>query len=250
MTAPKTTPGRARAPVLAPGVRPREVLAWSMYDFANSGYTTVVITAVFNAYFVAVVAGNVPWATLAWTLTLAVSYAAVMVTAPVVGADADRHAAKKRLLVLTTLGCVACTAALAAAGPGELALACALVVASNFFFSTGENLIAAFLPELASSSVRQISIETAQSNLDCSVLADLPDKKIILGVINLGDMEVETPEVIAGRIRRALPFVSAERVIVAPDCGMKYLTREAAFGKLKSLAEGAALASRQLWGRS
>jgi UMF1 family MFS transporter len=149
MTAPKTTPARARAPVLAAGVRPREVLAWSMYDFANSGYTTVVITAVFNAYFVAVVAGNAPWATLAWTLTLAVSYAAVMVTAPLVGAYADRHAAKKRLLVLTTLGCVACTAALAAAGPGELALACALVVASNFFFSTGENLIAAFLPELA-----------------------------------------------------------------------------------------------------
>jgi UMF1 family MFS transporter len=120
-----------------------------MYDFANSGYTTVVITAVFNAYFVAVVAAQAPWATLAWTLTLAVSYAAVMVTAPVVGAYADRHAAKKRLLVLTTLGCVACTAALAAAGPGGLALACVLVAASNFFFSTGENLIAAFLPELA-----------------------------------------------------------------------------------------------------
>jgi UMF1 family MFS transporter len=149
MTALKTTPTTARAPLLAPGVRPREVVAWAMYDFANSGYTTVVITAVFNAYFVGVVAGNAPWATLAWTLTLAVSYAAVMVTAPVVGAYADRHAAKKRLLVLTTLGCVACTAALAAVGPGELALACVLVVASNFFFSTGENLIAAFLPELA-----------------------------------------------------------------------------------------------------
>jgi UMF1 family MFS transporter len=120
-----------------------------MYDFANSGYTTVVITAVFNAYFVAIVAGNAPWATFAWTATLAVSYAAVMVTAPILGAYADRHAAKKRLLVLTTLGCVACTAALALAGPQQLALACVLVVASNFFFSTGENLIAAFLPELA-----------------------------------------------------------------------------------------------------
>ncbi|HET9044774.1 MAG TPA: MFS transporter [Burkholderiales bacterium] len=130
-------------------MRPREVVAWAMYDFANSGYTTVVITAVFNAYFVAVVAGGAPWATLAWTLTLAVSYAAVMVTAPIVGAYADRHATKKRLLVLTTLGCVACTAALATAGPGTLALTCVLVVASNFFFSTGENLIAAFLPELA-----------------------------------------------------------------------------------------------------
>ncbi len=120
-----------------------------MYDFANSGYTTVVITAVFNAYFVAVVAGDAPWATLAWTLTLAVSYAAVMVTAPIVGAYADRHGTKKKLLVFTTLGCVACTAGLATAGPGALASTCVLVVASNFFFSTGENLIAAFLPELA-----------------------------------------------------------------------------------------------------
>ncbi len=120
-----------------------------MYDFANSGYTTVVITAIFNAYFVAVVAGDAPWATLAWTLTLAASYAAVMVTAPILGAYADRHAAKRRLLVASTLGCVAATAALALAGPDALALTCVLVAVSNFFFSTGENLIAAFLPELA-----------------------------------------------------------------------------------------------------
>lgn len=140
---------REAAPGLRPGVRRREVWAWAMYDFANSGYTTVVITAVFNAYFVAVVAGDAPWATLAWTLTLAVSYAAVMVTAPVLGAYADRHAAKRRLLVASTLGCVAATAALALAGPGALALTCVLVAVSNFFFSTGENLIAAFLPELA-----------------------------------------------------------------------------------------------------
>lgn len=120
-----------------------------MYDFANSGYTTVVVTAVFNAYFVAVIAGDAPWATLAWTLTLAVSYAAVMVTAPILGAYADRHAAKRRLLVASTLGCVAATAALALAGPGALVLTCVLVAVSNFFFSTGENLIAAFLPELA-----------------------------------------------------------------------------------------------------
>lgn len=139
----------SRAPLLAPGVRPREVLAWAMYDFANSGYTTVVITAVFNAYFVAVVAGAAPWATLLWTATLAVSYAAVMLTAPLLGAYADRHAAKKRLLVASTIGCVACTAGLALAGPGAIVLACVFVVLSNFFFSTGENLIAAFLPELA-----------------------------------------------------------------------------------------------------
>jgi UMF1 family MFS transporter len=137
------------APLLAPGVRPHEVVAWAMYDFANSGYTTVVITAVFNAYFVAVVAGDAPWATLAWTATLAVSYAAVMVTGPLLGAYADQRAAKRRLLVMSTIGCVVFTAALALVGPGALALGCVLVALSNFFFSTGENLIAAFLPELA-----------------------------------------------------------------------------------------------------
>jgi UMF1 family MFS transporter len=137
------------APVLAPGVRTREVVAWAMYDFANSGYTTVVITAVFNAYFVGVVAAKAAWATFAWTAALAVSYALVLVTAPVVGAYADLRAAKKRLLVLTTAGCVVFTAALALTGPGTLALAIALLVASNFCFGTGENLVAAFLPELA-----------------------------------------------------------------------------------------------------
>ncbi|MDX1252846.1 MAG: MFS transporter [Gammaproteobacteria bacterium] len=122
-----------------------------MYDFANSGYTTVVITAVFNAYFVSVVAGNAPWATFAWTMALAVSYFLIMVTAPALGAYADAYAAKKRLLLLTTAGCVLFTAGLALIGPGELALAIVLVILSNFFFGSGENLIAAFLPELARS---------------------------------------------------------------------------------------------------
>jgi UMF1 family MFS transporter len=120
-----------------------------MYDFANSGYTTVVITAVFNAYFVAEVAQNAPWATFAWTSALAVSYIAIIATAPLIGAYADAHAAKKRLLAITTAGCVVFTAGLACAGPGELWIAIALLVLSNFFFGTGENLIAAFLPELA-----------------------------------------------------------------------------------------------------
>lgn len=120
-----------------------------MYDFANSGYTTVVITAVFNAYFVAEVAGNAPWATFAWTAALAVSYALIVLTAPVIGAYADAHAAKKRLLVFTTVGCIVFTAALAAVGRGDLALGITFIVLSNFFFGTGENLIAAFLPELA-----------------------------------------------------------------------------------------------------
>ncbi|MGQ0511365.1 MAG: MFS transporter [Betaproteobacteria bacterium] len=136
---------------LAGDVRFREVWAWSMYDFANSGYTTVVITAVFNAYFVAAVAGSAPWATFAWTAALSVSYLAVLLTAPLVGAWADAHAAKKRLLFYSTVGCVLFTALLFLASPGAVALAIVLVVLSNFFFATGENLIAAFLPELATS---------------------------------------------------------------------------------------------------
>ncbi|HEX7972638.1 MAG TPA: MFS transporter [Thiobacillus sp.] len=140
---------RLRTGLLQPGVRRREVWAWAMYDFANSGYTTVVITAVFSAYFVAVVAGNAPWATFAWTLALSVSYALVVLTAPLVGAWADAHANKKMLLWLTTLGCVGFTALLVFAVPGALLLAIVALVLSNYFFGTGENLIAAFLPELA-----------------------------------------------------------------------------------------------------
>jgi UMF1 family MFS transporter len=120
-----------------------------MYDFANSGYTTVVITAVFNAYFVAEIAGNAPWATLVWTTALAVSNLLVMASAPVLGAYADARAAKKPLLAVTTLGCVLFTAALALTDRGDIALAFTLVALSSFFFGSGENLIAAFLPELA-----------------------------------------------------------------------------------------------------
>ena len=134
---------------LEQGVAPREVFGWAMYDFANSGYTTVVITAVFNAYFVATVAGNAPWATFAWTAALSLSYAAIMASAPLVGAWADARAAKKRLLAATTAGCVLGTAALGFVGPGEVALGIALIALSNFFFGSGENIVAAFLPELA-----------------------------------------------------------------------------------------------------
>lgn len=131
------------------GVRKREVFGWAMFDFANSGYTTVVLTAVFNAYFVGVVAGNADWATLAWTLTLAASSLLVMLTMPTIGAWADLHASKKRWLMLSTAGCVAGTVALAFAGPGNLALAIVAVIVSNVFFSYGESLTAAFLPELS-----------------------------------------------------------------------------------------------------
>jgi len=141
----------SRPRALAQDVKVREVWAWSMYDFANSGYTTVVITAVFNAFFVAAVAGNADWATFAWTASLSLSYLAVLISAPLVGAWADAHAAKKRLLLVATAGCVAFTALLVFASPSTLVLTVLCVIVSNFFFATGENLIAAFLPELADS---------------------------------------------------------------------------------------------------
>ncbi len=105
-----------------------------------------------------------------------------------------------------------------------------------------------FLAELAESPVQQISIETAQPSLDCSVLANLPGKTIILGVLDLSTHEVETPETVAARIRKALPFVSPDRIVVAPDCGMKYLPAEAAFGKLKAMVEGARLVREEVNG--
>jgi 5-methyltetrahydropteroyltriglutamate--homocysteine methyltransferase len=103
-----------------------------------------------------------------------------------------------------------------------------------------------FLGELSGCSCKQVSIETAQSNLDCAVLKTLPGKKVILGVIDLNDMTVETPQTVVARIRRALPYASAADIIVAPDCGMKYLPRAVAFAKLKALSEGAAIVRKEL----
>jgi UMF1 family MFS transporter len=136
-------------------VRRRELVGWAMYDFANSGYSTVVLTAIYNAWFVGAVAGGAGGlssgtATLLWTLTIAVSNALVLLSAPVVGAMADQQAHKKRFLLLTTVGCVAGTALLAVAGPGEYLLAMSLLLVANIMFASGENLVAAFLPELAS----------------------------------------------------------------------------------------------------
>ena len=135
--------------LLNPGVKKREVFGWAMYDFANSGYTTVVLTAVFSAYFAGVVAERAQWGTFAWTIALSISYAIVMFAMPALGAYADLRAAKKRLLAVTTVGCVCATAGLSLAGPGDVALAMLLIIVSNSFFSFGESLIASFLPELA-----------------------------------------------------------------------------------------------------
>jgi 5-methyltetrahydropteroyltriglutamate--homocysteine methyltransferase len=104
----------------------------------------------------------------------------------------------------------------------------------------------AFLTELRDCIVKQIAIETAQPRLDLSVIRHFTDKTLILGVLDLGDMEVETPETVAGRIRAALQYIEPERLIVAPDCGMKYLPRDVAFGKLCALVEGARMVRQEL----
>ena len=134
---------------LLPGVKRSEVFAWAMFDFANSGYTTVVLTAVFSTYFVGIVAGNAAWATLLWVSSLSTSYLISMLLMPAIGAWCDRHAKKKRALLISTILCVIGTSALGWSGPGDLAWSVFWIVVSNVAFSLGESLIAAFLPELA-----------------------------------------------------------------------------------------------------
>ena len=134
---------------LRPGVSRGQFWAWASLDFANSGYTTVVLTSVFNAYFVATVMSGQPSATLVWTLILALSYALVMASAPILGAYADRAQAKRRLLWISTIGCVISTASLAWVGPNMWLLAAVLLIISNLCYATNQDLVAAFLPDLA-----------------------------------------------------------------------------------------------------
>ena len=103
-----------------------------------------------------------------------------------------------------------------------------------------------FLPELEKSPVQQVSIETAQSNLDLSVLDKLPNKTIILGVLDLSDMKIESPEIVAERIRKALKHVPAQRLVIAPDCGFKYLPRKIAFAKMKAMVDGTKIVRSEL----
>jgi len=105
-----------------------------------------------------------------------------------------------------------------------------------------------FLPELAGCGCKQVSIETAQSGLDCSVLEKLAGKQIMVGAINLDDMNVETPAQVAARVKRALPYVKPENVIIAPDCGMKYLPRDVAFGKMRAMVEAARILRKEYGG--
>nr|WP_233154936.1 MFS transporter [Candidimonas nitroreducens] len=120
-----------------------------MYDFANSGYTTVVLTTVFSTYFVGVVAAGKPWGTLAFTSALSFSYLLIMLTMPTLGARADARAGKRRLLFSSTVGCVACTLLLALVGPGDVVLGMVMLAASNYCYCIGESVVAAFLPEIA-----------------------------------------------------------------------------------------------------
>ncbi|RRN45432.1 MFS transporter [Lautropia dentalis] len=134
---------------LQPGVTRCEVLAWAGYDFANSGYTTVVVTAVFSAYFVGVVANGADWATFVWSLILAISNLAVMLTMPGIGARVDANGSRKQWLLGVTLVCVVCIAALYWVRAGDVALAVVMIIISNYCYSLGETFCAAYLPELA-----------------------------------------------------------------------------------------------------
>ncbi|MGR8940388.1 MAG: MFS transporter [Gammaproteobacteria bacterium] len=131
----------------------RELIAWAFYDFANSGYTTVVQTTIFSTYFVGVVAGGAGGvapglATLLWSLSVGSANLIVMLSAPIVGAIADVRACKKRFLLFSSVGCIVTTALLALVGPGDYELGMVLVMLSAVMFAYGENLVAAFLPEL------------------------------------------------------------------------------------------------------
>ena len=129
----------------------REVWAWAAFDFANSGYTTVVLTAVFNAYFVGVICGNASWATLLWTCVIAASNILAIVCMPFIGAATDLKANKKFWTVLMSLLCIAGTVGLAFTGSGTVWLAVFMVIVSNFAYNIGETLNSAFLPEIADS---------------------------------------------------------------------------------------------------
>jgi MFS transporter, UMF1 family len=141
----------ASGPVRVTPASRREILSWAMYDFANSGFTTVVYTAIFNAYFVSVIAADTPKGagTLLWTVAFAITNTIVLLTAPLLGAIADHGAHKKRILAVTTAGCIGFTAALGFAGPGDIVYAMVFVILAGIMFGSGENFISAFLPEIA-----------------------------------------------------------------------------------------------------
>ena len=134
---------------LKDGVSSREVLSWAAFDFANSGYTTVVLTAVFNAYFVSVICQDASWATLLWTSVIAASNILAIICMPLIGAATDLKANKKFWTVLMSAICILGTVGLAFTGAGTIGLAIVMVIVSNFAYNVGETLNSAFLPEIA-----------------------------------------------------------------------------------------------------
>lgn len=137
----------------APPSRRRQQISWCLYDFANSGYTTVILTAIFNTYFVGVVAKPLEQtqpgaATLTWTIIMAIANGVVLLAAPLLGAIADHAGIKKRLLAMTTFGCIFFTAMLSLVGPSDIVPGALLVICATVMFAAGENLIAAFLPDI------------------------------------------------------------------------------------------------------
>lgn len=131
------------------GVEKKEVWSWALYDFANSGYTTVILTAVFNVYFVKEVAQGASWATLALTSALSLSYLLIMLSMPALGNYADTHAAKRKVLFTSTVACILATLLLSRSSTGDVLWALGFIFCSNYFYCMGESIIGAFLPELA-----------------------------------------------------------------------------------------------------
>ena len=134
---------------LKEGVSPREAFGWALFDAANSGYSTVVLTAVFNAYFVSTVCGDASWATFLWSCAVGAANAISMLLMPAIGRVADLTATKKKWLIAATILCVSATALLALSGPGTYILSVAMLIVSYIGYNVGESLNSAFLPEIS-----------------------------------------------------------------------------------------------------
>ncbi len=230
------------------GVRKREVFGWAMYDFANSGYTTVVLTAVFNTYFVGVAAGGAPWATLAWTMVIAAASLVVMLTMPGIGAHADLHACKKRLLAYSTAACVLATAALALVGRGDLWLAVAAMVVSNVCYSYGESLTAAFLPHVESGLFTFIGATTENPSFE--VNSALLSRATVHVLKPLSDADLQALIARAQALLRAAPMDAAatQRLIGYADGDARRLLN--AYENLAQMAGSAAQIDEPLLERS
>ncbi len=229
---------------LCEGVAPRECLSWALFDAANSGYSTVVLTAVFNAYFVAVICADADWATFVWSCAVAAGNALSMALMPVIGRMADLKAAKKKWLAAATLLCVAATALLSLSGPGTYVLAISLIVLSSVGYNVGETLNSAFLPEIARpEAVGKVS----GWGWSLGYVGGLATLAVCLAVVLAGRRAGESEEVLVGAsclITAAIFFVLAIPAIaflkersapIAPEATWLQAWREAS-AQLKETA--------------